>query len=154
SLGGSTFADWTYWLGRSGPGNINAVQAIAQSTDTFFYKIGGGYEQQPGVGVDNINKYLTKGGLGSPTGIDIPGESAGVVPNPEWKAEQFPADPGWYIGNTYQLSIGQSYLLSTPLQINVMTSAIANDGKMVKPQIVEKITTSAGGLVKEFSHDA
>lgn len=147
--GGSTFADWTYWLGRSGPGNINAVQAIAQSTDTFFYKIGGGFEGQRGMGVDALYKYFTQAGLGSQTGIDIPGEAKGVVPNPAWKAQQFPDDPNWYVGNTYQLAIGQSYLLATPLQINVMTSAIANDGSLIKPQILTKITDASGALKKE-----
>lgn len=149
--GGSTFADWTYWLGRSGPGNINAVQAIAQSTDTFFYKIGGGYEQQRGMGIDALYKYYTQAGLGSKTGIDLPGEAKGVVPNPAWKAQQFPDDPGWYVGNTYQLSIGQSYLLTTPLQVNVMTSAIANDGSLIKPQIVSKISDAKGKVSKTFS---
>lgn len=148
--GGTTYADWTYWLGRSGPGNINAVQAIAQSTDTFFYKVGGGFEQQKGMGVDAIFKYFTQAGLGSQTGIDLPGEAKGVAPNPAWKAQQFPDEPDWYIGNTYQLAIGQSYLLATPLQINVMTSAIANDGSLIKPQIVTKIQDASGKLIKEF----
>ncbi len=148
--GGSTFADWTYWLGRSGPGNITAVEAIAQSTDTFFYKIGGGFEQQQGMGVDALYKYFTQAGLGSRTGIDLPGEAKGLAPNPAWKAQQFPDDPGWYVGNTYQLAIGQSYLLATPLQINAMTSAIANDGVLIKPQIVTKIQDASGRIVKEF----
>ena len=149
--GGSTFADWTYWLGRSGPGNINAVQAIAQSTDTFFYKVGGGFEQQKGMGVDALYKYFTQAGLGSQTGIDLPGEAKGVAPNPAWKAQQFPDDPDWYVGNTYQLAIGQSYLLATPLQINVMTSAIANDGALIKPQLVTQIQDINGKVIKEFT---
>ena len=148
--GGSTFADWTYWLGRSGPGNINAVEAIAQSTDTFFYKIGGGFEQQRGMGVDALYTYYTRAGLGVLTGIDLPGEAKGVVPNPAWKAEQFPDDPGWYVGNTYQLAIGQSYLLSTPLQITSMTSAIANDGMLMRPQIVDRIVDGDDRVVKVF----
>lgn len=151
SVGGSTFADWTYWLGRSGPGNINVVEALAQSTDTFFYKVGGGYEQQPGMGVDALFKYYTLAGLGNRTGVDLPGESKGVVPNPAWKAQQFPDDPTWYVGNTYQLSIGQSYLLTTPLQINSMTNAIANDGKLMQPHLVTRITSPVGEVVKEFT---
>ena len=148
--GGSTFADWTYWLGRSGPGNINAVEAIAQSTDTFFYKIGGCFEQQRGMGVDALYTYYTRAGLGVLTGIDLPGEAKGVVPNPALKAEQFPDDPAWYVGNTYQLAIGQSYLLSTPLQITAMTSAIANDGMLMRPQIVDRIVDGDDRVVKVF----
>jgi penicillin-binding protein 2 len=150
SLAGTTYADWTYWLGRSGPGNINAVQAIAQSTDTFFYKIGGGFEQQKGMGVEALHKYFIRAGLGGKTGIDLPGEAKGLVPNPAWKAEQFPDEPSWYVGNTFQLSIGQSYLLATPLQVNVMTSAFANNGMLMQPQLVEKISTAQQQIVQEF----
>ncbi len=145
SIGGSDFADWTYWLGRAGPGNINVITAIAQSTDTFFYKVSGGFERQRGMGIQALYKYYTEAGFGSLTGIDLPGEARGVVPNPAWKKSQFPEEPSWYLGNTYQLSIGQSYLLSTPLQVNVMTSALANNGILVKPRLATVIEETSDG---------
>lgn len=153
SIGTYKYADWTYWLGRAAPGPINIIQAIAQSSDTFFYQLGGGYEKIKGMGVQAIKHYYSQAGFGSLTGIDLPGEVKGVVPDPAWKAKQFPEDPGWYVGNTYQLAIGQSYLLTSPIQITGMTSAIANGGTLLKPQIMQKITDENGQQVKGFTKE-
>lgn len=151
SVGTYRYADWTYWLGRSAPGPINVLQAIAQSCDTFFYQLGGGYESVKGLGVQAIARYYTQAGFGSLTEIDLPGEAKGTVPDPDWKAKQFPDDPGWYVGNTYQLAIGQSYLLTTPIQINTMISAIANGGTVLQPQLVNTITDENGKVLQSFS---
>jgi penicillin-binding protein 2 len=145
------YADWTYWVGQAAPGPINVIQAIAQSCDTFFYQLGGGYEQVKGMGVQAIKHYYSQAGFGSLAGIDLPGEAAGVVPDPAWKATNIPSDPGWYLGNTYQLAIGQSYLLTTPLQINDMTSAIANGGTLYQPQLVNQVTDDQGNQIKGFA---
>ncbi len=152
-IGTYRYADWTFWLGRAAPGPINVIQAIAESCDTFFYQLGGGYEQVKGMGVQAIKHYYSQAGFGSLTGVDLPGEVKGVVPDPDWKAKQFPDDPSWYLGNTYQLAIGQSYLLTTPIQITNMTSAIANGGTLMSPQIVSKITNNDGQTIKDFSTD-
>jgi penicillin-binding protein 2 len=154
SIGTYRYADWTYWLGRAAPGPMNVIQAIAQSCDTFFYQIGGGYEQIKGMGVQAIKHYYSQAGFGSLTGVDLPGEVKGVVPDPAWKAQQFPDDPGWYVGNTYQLAIGQSYLLTTPMQIADMVAAIANGGTLWRPQLVQKITDEDGRPVTGFRPEA
>jgi penicillin-binding protein 2 len=153
NIGSFRYADWTFWLGRPAPGPINVIQAIAQSSDTFFYQLGGGYEQVKGMGVKAIKHYYSQAGFGSLTGIDLPGEAKGVVPDPAWKAKTFPDDPSWYVGNTYQLAIGQSYLLTTPIQINAMTSAIANGGALLRPHLVTRIKDANGHTVSSFGRE-
>lgn len=146
SVAGTEYADWTYWIGRSGPGNINVITAIAQSTDTFFYKVSGGFEGMRGMGVEAMYRYYSEAGFGSLTGIDLPGEQRGVVPNPAWKRSQFPDEPTWYLGNTYHMSIGQGYLLTTPLQVNAMTSAIAHNGVLLKPRLATAVLDGQRGV--------
>jgi len=103
------------------------VTAIKRSTDTFFYKVG------EWVGPEKLAKRGRTFGLGKKTGIDLPGELAGLVPDPEWK--QKTSGERWFLGNTYHLAIGQADLLVTPLQVNMMTSVIASNGKLCRPLI-------------------
>ncbi|MDO8505062.1 MAG: penicillin-binding protein 2 [bacterium] len=126
------FADWK----AGGHGATNVIKAIAESVNTFFYTIGGGYEGFDGLGVDRIAHYLTGFGFGSPTGIDIPGEAKGLVPTPKWRTES--TGQPWYIGDTYHLAIGQGDLTVTPLQIARMTSYFASGGKWVTPHLATK----------------
>jgi penicillin-binding protein 2 len=86
--------------------------------------------------------------LGEKTGIDLEGESAGFIPTPEWKKERLGTI--WYPGDTYNISIGQGYLKATPLQLAVFTSAIANGGKLIKPQIVKKVIDENNNVIEEF----
>ena len=139
------FPDWK----AGGHGWTNVTKAIAESVNTFFYYIGGGYEDFTGLGVERLSQYLRAFGLGQPTNIDLTGEASGVVPTAEWK-EQFTGEP-WYIGDTYHLAIGQGYLLVTPLQVANYTSAFANGGKIYQPQVVQKILNNDGSVyeVKE-----
>lgn len=138
------------WL-RSGHGNLNIVGAIAQSCDVFFYKVAGGFEDFRGLGVDRLAKYAELFGLGAPTGIDLPGEAAGLVPTPKWKRQRFGADGGvWTTGNTYNMGIGQGDVLVTPLQMFSMVSVVANGGTLYRPQIVQRIVDSTGKTLKSL----
>jgi penicillin-binding protein 2 len=144
STGGIMYADrWFFpdWS-AGGHGLTDVYRAIAWSVNTYFYIIGGGYNDFKGLGIDNLDKYLKLFGFGSKTGIDLPGESTGLVPDPVWKLKT--TNEQWFIGDTYHLAIGQGYLLVTPLQIANMTSAIANGGILYQPQMVNAIFSNDG----------
>ncbi len=138
STGGLQVGQWFFpdWL-PGGHGWTNVVASLANSVNTFYYYIGGGYDLFSGLGVDRIRVYLQKFGFGSELGIDIPGEKAGFVPSEAWKEEA--KNEAWYIGDTYNLSIGQGYLLVTPLQIAAMTAVVANGGTLYRPHVVRRI---------------
>ncbi|MCX6782175.1 MAG: penicillin-binding protein 2 [Candidatus Magasanikbacteria bacterium] len=127
------FKDWK----AGGHGITNVKKALAWSVNTFFYYIGGGYNTFVGLGADKIVEYLKKFSLANTTGIDLPGESAGFLPSKKWKEST--KNERWYIGDTYNLSIGQGDLLVTPLQAAVWTAAIANGGKVIKPRLVNAV---------------
>lgn len=127
------FPDWK----AGGHGPTNVVKALAESVNTFFYIIGGGYEKFTGLGLEKIAEYLKKFGLANTLGIDLPGETAGFIPSREWKEDV--KKERWYIGDTYNLSIGQGDLLVTPLQVANYTAIIANGGTSYQPHIVKSI---------------
>lgn len=132
-------------------GWVDMKKALAVSSNIYFYTVGGGYENQQGLGPTRIKKYLELFGWGQKTGIDLPGEFGGLVPDPAWKKANI--GESWWDGDTYNLSIGQSYLKVTPLQVAAAYSAIANGGTLYKPQIVKKITgllESSVAPIKEF----
>jgi len=116
-------------------GPTDMIKALAESCDVYFYTIGGGYGDIKGLGADKIKQYLDLFGLGKFTGIDLPGEADGFIPTPQWKEET--KKEQWYIGDTYNISIGQGDLLVTPLQITMAISAIANNGTLFKPQLIQ-----------------
>ena len=125
------FRDWTTH------GWVDVRKAIAQSCNIYFYTIGGGYERQKGLGPTKIKEYLELFGWTDKTGIDLPGEAAGFVPDIAWKRERF--NEGWWDGNTYFLSIGQEFLQITPLEVTVAYAAIANNGILYQPKVVKEI---------------
>jgi penicillin-binding protein 2 len=127
----SVFKDWKIH------GWVNMKEAIANSVNVYFYTIGGGYQEQKGLGVNNLKKYFQLFGLGEKTGIDFLGEKDGFLPDPETKKNSN-LDKTWRLGDTYNLSIGQGDLLVTPLQIAVFTSALATN-MLVKPYLVKEI---------------
>lgn len=133
SVGAWFFPDWK----AGGHGITNVKKAIAESVNTFFYLIGGGYDKFEGLGIDKIVEYLALFGLGKQSGIDLPQEASGFVPTPEWKEET--RNESWYIGNTYHVSIGQGDILVTPLQVANFTSFFANFGKLYRPHLVKQI---------------
>ena len=125
------FRDWDVH------GSTNMRKAIAQSCNVYFYTIGGGYKEQQGLGPSRIKKYLELFGWSKKTGIDLPGENKGFIPSPEWKLEI--KQENWWDGDTYHLAIGQGNVLATPLQIASSFTAIANNGKLMKPSMVQEI---------------
>jgi penicillin-binding protein 2 len=125
----SVFGDWR------AHGWTDMREAIAVSSDTYFYSIGGGFGNQKGLGITRIDKYLQMFGLTELTGFELPGEVAGVIPTPEWKRERFDGDI-WRLGDTYITSIGQYGTLVTPLNAARFTAAIANKGKILTPSIL------------------
>lgn len=132
-------------------GWVDMRKAIAVSSNIYFYTVGGGYQDQQGLGPTRIKKYLELFGWGNYTGIDLPGEFEGFIPTKEWKQQNI-GEP-WTDGDTYNLSIGQSYLKVTPLQVATAYCAIANGGTLYKPQIVNKITgllESSAQPIKDF----
>ncbi|MBU2542915.1 penicillin-binding protein 2 [Patescibacteria group bacterium] len=135
STGGLWVSSWFFpdWQ-AGGHGITNVRKSLAWSVNTFYYYIGGGYNDFVGLGVDKITEYLSKFGFASKLGIDIPGEQLGFLPSKDWKEKT--KGERWYIGDTYNLSIGQGDLLVTPLQIAFMTSIIANGGTLYKPHLV------------------
>jgi penicillin-binding protein 2 len=120
SVGSFSFSNW-YYTGYGGTdGDVNVVKGIKRSNDIFFYKLA------EKVGVDKVSETAKKFGLGERLGIDLQGEAMGTVPTPEWKLKN--VGEQWYLGDTYHYGIGQGYLLTTPLQVNAWTQAIANAG--------------------------
>ncbi len=141
STGGISVGPWFFpdWM-AGGHGRTNVRYSLAWSINTFYYYIGGGYEDFEGLGIDRIRKYLQLFGLGNRLGIDLPGEDSGFIPSKEWKEDV--KKENWYIGDTYNVSIGQGDLLVTPLQIASMTSVIANGGTLYKPTILKSVVNS------------
>ena len=128
-VGDYSYKNWYFTQYGKTEGTINLVRAIKRSTDTFFYKVG------EWVGPKKLSDWAKAFGLGQKTGIDLPGEAGGLVPSPEWKEK---IGGHWFLGNTYHFAIGQGDILTTPLQINIMTEVIANGGKLCLPK-VEKV---------------
>jgi len=124
-----TYNDW------KAHGTVSMVRAIAESCDVYFYTLGGGYGDIEGLGIEKIKKYLELFGWGEKTGIDFPNEKSGFVPDSDWKKQNKNQD--WFIGDTYNVSIGQGDILATPLQLAMSISAIANNGKLFQPQLLE-----------------
>ncbi|MBI4123131.1 MAG: penicillin-binding protein 2 [Parcubacteria group bacterium] len=130
------FRDWTFH------GQSDVKRAIAESVNTFFYIIGGGYEGRQGLGPESIKEVLEKFGWNQKTGIDLFGEGQGVLPD---------ITQQWRLGDTYHLSIGQGVFSITPLQVASAFGAIANGGQLLQPQMVHQVLDSHKNVVEEFS---
>jgi penicillin-binding protein 2 len=139
NIGPWFFADWK----AGGHGLTNVRQAIAWSVNTFYYTIGGGYESFVGLGVERLADWFRRFGLGSKTGLDVPGEREGLVPDPDWK--EIKKGESWFVGDTYNLSIGQGDLLVTPMQVAAYTAAIANGGYRIVPHFARAGTSTELG---------
>jgi len=137
SVGGLRIGPWFFPDWKSGGHGVTDVRkALAESVNTFFYIVGGGYQGFTGLGVKRIVSFARLFGFGSKTGIDLPGEANGFLPSEEWKQET-KGEP-WYVGDTYHLAIGQGDLLVTPLQMAVATGIVANGGTRWKPHVVKQ----------------
>jgi penicillin-binding protein 2 len=127
-------------------GWINFKTALSASDNVYFYEMG--YR----LGIDAIDKYAADFGLGKKTGIDLEGEANGLIASPAYKKKVFEED--WFLGDTFNASIGQGFTLATPIQIAQMLSAVALDGKRYKPHLVKRILNDDGSLSKTFKPEA
>ena len=127
---------------HSGHGSVDIRRAITESCDVFFYQVG------QRVGVDKLAEYAKKLGLGMRSGVELEHEKQGIVPTKDWKRKRF--KDKWHEGETLSVAIGQGFNSMTPLQICIMTAAIANGGKIYKPQLVESVKTPDGEIIEQF----
>ena len=135
------------WL-KSGHGALNVVEALAYSCDIFFYQLGGGFREFEGLGLERLAEYAERFGLGQRSGIALTGETAGLVPTAKWKRINY--SENWTTGDTYNLSIGQGFILASPLQMANATAAVANGGTLYRPQVVYEVQTADGQVVHPF----
>lgn len=137
----SRFVDW------KAHGWVNMYSALARSSNVYFYYVGGGFEKVVGLGIDRLKKYWRVFKLDEKTGIDLPSENSGSLPDPDIKEKR--TGQVWRIGDTYNVSIGQGDLIITPLALLRYIASIANGGYMVRPFVVARVTDAAGGVVHE-----
>ncbi len=123
------FVDWRY------QGNVDISSALAQSSNVYFYEVGGGFGDLKGLGINRLREWWAKFGFDRPTGIDLPGEAKGFLPSPEWKDKTSDGKRPWLVGDTYNVSIGQGDLLVTPIELLNYIAAIANGGHLYEPTL-------------------
>jgi penicillin-binding protein 2 len=138
TLGATKFYEWN----RRGWGACDIYCGFGHSSDTYFYQVAGM------LGIDRIGYWAKQYGFGEPTGIDLPGEVAGIVPTNAWKQQVYGADI--FPGETYQAGIGQGYDVVTPIQLINAFSALANGGTLYEPQIVREVVGPDGTVIKPF----
>lgn len=143
------FVCWIYKLGGA-HGDITVREALGESCDVFFYKLGGGWPLTnfDGMGIDALAGYARHFGYGQTSGIDLPGENPGLVPDSKWK--RVTKGERWVTGDTYNMAIGQGDVLATPLQVGLMTMAVANGGALYRPQLVAAVTGADGRLIRRM----
>ncbi len=140
----SVFRDW------KAHGFVDMREAIAVSSDVYFYEVGGGFGNQKGLGITKLDDYFSLFGMAEMTGIDLPGEVESYIATPTWKAENFPDDPDWRVGNTYHTSIGQYGTQTTPLSMARAISAIASSGKLLTPTILLNSRSEASRVARDI----
>jgi penicillin-binding protein 2 len=138
TVSGFNFYDWR------AHGSLDFLNGFAHSSDIYFYSLAGGSPMSSvqGVGPEAISKYAHMLGFGQPTGIDLPGEASGIMPDPEWKQRTF--DEPWTIGNTYHEAIGQGYVAVTPLQLVNAYASVANGGTVFVPHLLKEVDDAQG----------
>ena len=126
---------------KGGHGSVDMYKSIVVSCNTYYYTLAND------MGIDNISRFMGDIGLGKRTGVDIDGESEGVLPSQEWKKKRFkrPEQQKWYAGETISIGIGQGYNAYTPIQLALATATLANNGVMFKPHLVNYITDARSG---------
>jgi penicillin-binding protein 2 len=145
------FVDWIYDRGgvinEAGFGALDFFHCIAYSSNVCFYKLGGGFEDEieDGLGIFRLNQYARALGYGERSGIQLPGENEGLIPTPQWK--RINTGENWSTGDTYIASVGQGYVLGTPLQVLMSGATIANHGKLMQPTVVREIVDSDGHVI-------
>jgi len=132
---------FTCWK-ETGHGSLSIVDGIAHSCNIYFYTLG------KDLGIEKFNEYMQKFGLGEKLGIDLPAEAIGTIPSVQWKQRE--VKEIWFPGDTINLSIGQGYLLLTPLQVHNIITIISTEGEVCKLHLVKKIISADGNTVKEI----
>lgn len=145
------FVDWIYErngvINEAGFGSLDFFRCIAYSSNVCFYKLGGGFEGEieEGLGIFRLGEYARALGYGSPSGIQLPGEEDGLVPSPQWK--RINTGENWSTGDTYIASVGQGYVLGTPLQVLMSGAMIANRGKLMQPTVIREVQDGEGHVI-------
>jgi len=142
------FVDWY----DPGFGQLDFVHGLANSSNVYFYKLGGGYQDEVpdgGLGICRLKGYAAALGYGAISGIELPGEEVGLLPDPRWK--RINRGENWSTGDTYNASVGQGYVLATPLQVLLSAATIANDGRLMQPTIIQEIVDEDGNVVQPFT---
>jgi len=149
TLGTFSFSNWYFLQYGKTDGLVDLPRAIGHSNDIYFYRVG------EKLGITKLSEMAKTFGIGKPLGIELSGEASGLMPDPAWKAERFNTkedqklgNDKWYVGDTYHVSIGQGYLLTTPLQVNTWTNLVADDGSVCKPTILK---TNKGKLCRTLT---
>jgi penicillin-binding protein 2 len=142
--------DWN----PAGFGSIDFVRGIANSSNVYFYKLGGGYREEvpEGLGICRLGTYARAMGYGSYPGIELPLVEDGLIPDPTWK--RINHGENWSTGDTYLAGVGQGYVIATPIQVLRSASIIANDGVMMRPTILSEILDGEGNVIKPFTPEA
>jgi penicillin-binding protein 2 len=147
-IDGTTFKNWNPYINEA----MTMPKALAASCDTYFYQLGLDFYGLPAQYGSPFQKWAAAFGFGKPTGLDVGGEQAGLLPTPQWRKKNFPneIDKLWKSGDSVQLAIGQKDLLVTPLQMARFYALIANGGKLVTPHLVSTVEQPANrGAVKQ-----
>ncbi len=146
------FYCWIYHDYHGSHGSLGVVSALGQSCDIFFYQVGGGYRDQfAGLGEERLGYYAELFGMGARSGIDLPGEAPGLVPTVKWKRVNY--SESWVTGDTYNMSIGQGFVLATPLQVLNSAATVANGGTLYRPQVVREVLDAESKVVRTFAPD-
>jgi len=136
---------------EDGHGNVDFLRAIAWSCNVYFYKVGGGFEDEVldgGLGIDALGVYARALGYGSPLGIDLPGEVDGLIPNEDWK--RLNLGESWSTGDTYNSVVGQGFVAATPLQVLNSIATVANGGRVMWPHVVKEVLDGEGNVVRQY----
>jgi len=137
------FVDWN----EAGFGQLNFIGGLSNSSNVYFYKLGGGWKDEVpvGLGICRLGTYARALGYGVEPGTGLPYEARGLIPDPKWK--RVTHGEGWSTGDTYIVSVGQGYVVATPLQVLMSAATIANDGKLMQPTLIREVTDAEGNLV-------
>jgi cell division protein FtsI/penicillin-binding protein 2 len=127
---------------------VNAQSALARSSNVYFYEVTGGFQNQRGIGIEKLKQWWQLFRLDQKTGIDIPGERVGFLPDPDWK-ERVKNDP-WRVGDTYNVAIGQGDFMVTPLGLLNYIASVANGGVLWKPHVATGVLNADGGVITEM----
>ncbi len=140
-VGGSRYRCWK----KKGHGPTDLKKALSESCDVWFYQIG------LELGIDKLSAAAKEFGLGAPVGYPLPGERSGLMPSQDWKHRRY--GKPWYAGETVIASIGQGFVLATPMQLAVMMAAIANNGTLLKPQVIRQVEDWEGNLLLQSERE-